>query len=346
MKHVLAIDVGYGNTKFVYGCQDANRGQWSEMSFRSVTPRVSIEDDSSLGSNDRVKVTVGGSDFYVGPKASYTGGSSTLSSDYIVTDEYEALIQGAWHYSLKMQQATHQAIDVLVLGLPVSGFQANKAILQQIGRKVRTIPVPKELRARVGAETMEVFAKRVVVVPQPYGALRLAAEFDKNSDIFEDDGRSLVIDPGYGTFDWYVSESMAARLDLCGSFQGGVSKIIRAVSSKMGFDEGIGSQDYGLVEKALDSGVFRTNTKNIDMTKYRDFAKQVADASVVEFLKRFNPSDAGVSRIFLCGGGSAHFYEALQKRLPNFTIGLMEDSMMANARGFYLAGREIADSGN
>jgi plasmid segregation protein ParM len=341
MKSILALDIGFGNTKAAWNRTQApgQPDSWSEICFRSVTPRV-VVDDSAAGITgmDRVAVTVGVDRFYVGPKATFEGGTRALHPDYINTPEHEALLCGAWHYMLKESGQLSQSVDLLVLGLPVSGFQANRRRLQELGGKVHRVPVPHSLRERSGREFLDVVAKKVLVMPQPMGGLMLASSHTKDFDLFDDGLVSLVIDPGYNTFDWFVADGMTPQLELCGSFQGGVSQILQTVSTQIGFDHGVGSLNFGRVEQALASGEMNLGHKKFSMEPYQIIAKNAAAGVVAEFLQRFDPAKAGISRIYLCGGGAQNYEDALKARLPGLRIEVMDNSVMANVRGFWLAG--------
>jgi plasmid segregation protein ParM len=341
--NILAIDVGFGNTKAVWNRRRAagHSDQWSEICFRSVTPRVVVESTGAgLGSIDRVVVPVGDDRFYVGPKATYEGGTRALHPDYINTPEHEALLCGAWHYMLKATGELNPTVDLLVLGLPVSGFQANRRRLQEIGSKMRRVPVPHALRDWARRDYIDVVAKKVMVMPQPMGGLILAARQSNTVDLFGDGNVSLVIDPGYNTFDWFVANGMNPQLELCGSFQGGVSQLLQAVSTQIGFDHGEGSVNFGLVEQALKVGEMNLGHKRFSMAPYQKVVKNAATGVISEFLQRFNPAKAGISRIYLCGGGALHYADALKARLPGLQIEVMADSVMANVRGFWLAGAD------
>ena len=197
------------------------------------------------------------------------------------------------------------------------------------------------MRERFGRDTMDVMAKRVLVLPQPMGGLRMASDSAIEQDLFDDGMVAMVIDPGYSTFDWFIADAMAPQLELCGSFQGGVSQILQAVSIKLGFDTGVESQNFGIIEKALIDGYLNLGHTKIDMQPYRSVANNAASAIVAEFLQRFDPSKPGVSRIYLCGGGALFYHDALKQRLPNYTIKVLPDGVMSNCRGFYLSGQDV-----
>lgn len=59
------------------------------------------------------------------------------------------------------------------------------------------------------------------------------------------------------------------------------------------------------------------------------------------FLQRFVPGELGIHRIFLTGGGAKFYLRALQERLPEYDIQVLPDAVMGNARGYFLAGRDL-----
>ena len=341
MKKVLAIDVGFGNLKAVWGRSDPGKSEirrWNEICFKAVAhPALVDEADTGMGGTDRVLVTVRGNPFYVGPQATVAEGVRALHEDYVSTDEYEALIVGAWAYMFKDTQTVTPTIDMLVLGLPVSRFKSTRARLKEVGARFRQVPVPENLRDRHDSRLLEVRAAKVLVVPQPFGGLRLASEDDQNRELFDDRVVSLMIDPGYNTFDWFVSNGMNPQLDLCGSFGGGVANILRKVAVKISLDHGIEAPNFAHVESCLVSGSMNVGFKMINMRAYQNLATQEGRLAVSEFLQLFNPAKNQVSRIYLCGGGAEFYAQALRERLPGYHIEQMDEPVMANARGFWLA---------
>lgn len=344
LKKTLAVDVGFGNVKAVWNRPTPHAAKaltsWKEICFKAVAHPNSGHDSSGMSGTDRISVEVGGDSFFVGPQATFSGGVRALHEDYIATPEYEALLAGAWSYMFKETGQLFPDVDVLVLGLPVSRFANTRHRLAEIGGKLRRIPVPHNMRERSQKEYLDVRPGRVIVLPQPFGGLNLASEEEKNYDLFNDGVVSLVIDPGYNTFDWFVAQSMKAQMDLCGSFQGGVSQILKKVSAAISNDHGVESPNFGDVEHSLVAGSMNLGHKRIDMEAYRVIANREARATVAEFLQRFDPTKNRVAKIYVCGGGANFYAEALRERLGAYKIEVMDDYVMANARGFWLFGND------
>lgn len=341
---VLAIDLGCGNTKAVWSRQStaSQPDSWSEICFPSICAQV-FSAGSGENSARRVLVNVGGDRFLVGPKPSLEGGVRALHPDFINTPEYEALLMGAWHYMFRAMGRVIPEVDLLVLGLPVSGFWANKEKLTEIGLRPSRVPVPMHLQSIYGATEVQVKAKQVLVLPQPMGGLRLATDGNSARELFDHGAVGMVIDAGYSTFNWFVVSGMVPKFELSGSFQGGVSQLLKPVSRQVAFDHGIDFESFERIEKALADGELNLHYKKIDMLPYRTVASKAASAVVAEFLQHFDPSTSGVPCLFLGGGGARFYVDALRARLPNLRIEMMPEAAMSNCRGYWLTGQDMLE---
>ncbi|WP_454906694.1 ParM/StbA family protein [Variovorax gossypii] len=347
---ILSIDVGFGNTKAVWSDPGAKDfGPAGEICFSSVVPAChvpALEKAGGLGGGalNRVVVEVDGRHFFVGPEATLGDGARILDPNFIERPEYRALIAGALHYFMRATGHVSQSVDALVLGLPVSAFATKRAALKAVGGRVHRVPVPKALQGRTGRDTIDLVAKKVIVVPQPYGGLRFAlneALSHQAGDLFVgDDEVNLVIDPGFNTFDWFVAQGMEPQLEISGSFPGGVSQIVREVAHAAGMSLGVGDLNFVTTERALASGVLTHGGQRIDFTPYRTVALSAAQRVVDEFLLAFNFEGIGVNRVILAGGGAMHYLQPLRDRLPGFDVQVQADSVMSNARGYWLVAND------
>ncbi|WP_234265202.1 ParM/StbA family protein [Hydrogenophaga sp. NFH-34] len=340
---VLAVDVGYGNTKMVcgHGLDKALRSRWTELVFPSIAPSAVVDEDAAgFGHNpDRVLIEIEGRRYYAGPMATSGVVGRVIQPDYINTDLHEVLLRAAIHFAMRESRAVFKVIDVLVLGLPVSGFTAQKDRLKEIGQQTREIPVPKFLQASAGAKTVHVSVKQCIVVPQPYGAMRLAAQDLPSSDsVFKSNVLSMVVDPGYRTLDWLVSAGMKPEIKLSGSYDGGVSSILREVSQQVGFDHGTGSLEFDQVERGLETGKINLGYKVIDMTRHMERVPLLASEEIGVFMTRIGLRRSNLQRVFLAGGGARFYEAALRAHLPECEVMTLPNPVMSNARGYWLTG--------
>lgn len=345
-KNIVAIDVGYGNTKAVWatpghGDYDSDK----EICFSSITPACHLPHLEQVGSLlDRVVVEIDGRHYYVGPDSPLADGVPVVAHNFTELSEYRALITGALHYYMKATGTVTQSIDLMVLGLPVSRFAAKRAALKAVGSRIHRVPVPARLQQGAGGrDVIDMVAKKTIVVPQPFGGLRYAfnCDIEASHDTYEEtDEIVLVIDPGFNTFDWFVSRGMSPDIEASGSFAGGVSQIVRAVAHTAGKALGVEHLNFAATERAMQTGVLMHEGRRYDFARFRSVGLAAAQKVVDEFLLAFNLQCTGVRRIILTGGGAISYLEALRDRLPGFDIQVDAASVMGNARGFWLLGND------
>ena len=329
-KTILAVDIGYGNTKLVWG---AARDSSCELLFKSIAPRARQNDDAFADFShpmDRVAISVNHRTFLVGPEAYLAGSaSSILDKDYIKHDEYLALLRGAMHYMLKKSGTLKHKIDGLVVGLPVSNFSEHRDALTKLAIGVHTLPTPTGMRSMYGS-TFDVMVDQVLVLPQPIGALR---NFAGNLQA-GDNSVSLVVDAGYNTFDWVTAYGMRPDMQRSGSFDGGVAHIFREVSVQAGKTLGIGMIDFVQCEDALNTGILLHKSRSYPFEQFNGIAEDAAAEIVNKFASALDATRP-FDRIVMAGGGAKFYVAAFRKRFPDFEIVATNDSVMANVRGFY-----------
>lgn len=328
---ILAVDVGYGNTKVVW---DSGRNTSCEIHFRSIAP-VSVQKAESVlgvGGMDRVGIFVNGTQYLVGPEAFEAGGVATLDTNFVARPQYLALLRGAIYYMIRKSGVVRHKIDGLVVGLPVSNFAEHKDALVKLASGIHLIPTPPGLVSLHGPH-IEVTIDKVLVLPQPIGALR--AHAGDLSSIADAATTNLIIDPGYNTFDWLVARGMRADLERSGSFEGGVAHILRAVSNQAGKNLGIGVIDLNECEMALEKREVVVNAKKHDFSQFKDIAESAADEAVDRFVNALDRTRR-FDQIIMTGGGAKFYVNALSRRFPDYKITADKDSIMTNARGFYL----------
>ena len=122
---IRAVDVGYGNTKYIRNVID---GIAVADHFPSIVNRPSVNKNSFQESEDIYQVVVNGNTYEVGPgvDAALEGGVRIMHDNYIETEDYMALLYGA------ISQMNVDVIDLLVVGLPVDLMGSKRAILEKI----------------------------------------------------------------------------------------------------------------------------------------------------------------------------------------------------------------------
>ncbi len=335
-KTVIGIDVGYGNVKAVWGAEFDGK---NEIIFRSVAKRtMQATDGFGSGGEDmnRVGINVDGFKFLVGPDAS--GAASTTDPDFVNRPEYLALLRGAIYYMM-MLKGKVENIDVMTVGLPVSNFATKKADLIEICKGSHLIPTPPSLKNEHG-QMVSVHVSKVVCVPQPLGGLRMQAQLDAQAG--RDLNRTtLIIDPGYLTFDWLFASGMRADIERSGSLTGGVSSLLSELSRQVSLKLGVAAIDLVELEQALKTGTLVIEGKNQEFIGYNKWMDAFAGDVVDRFVTASNLTSR-FDRILLVGGGAKYFASALRRRFPNHAIDIDQQSVMSNSRGFFLIGNGLA----
>jgi len=189
---VRAVDVGFGNTKYVtgYAGHDIRCACFPSVAYPSA------RDLSATVAGERrktVAVPIGGLFYEVGPEVNFaadTFRATQMHDRYIETPEYAALARGALSF-MKVD-----TIDLLVVGLPVAAFTEKKSALE------RAMTAEHEVgRGRT------VTVRKALAIAQPQGALVYYGSLHQKLKALEYE-QSLIIDPGARTFDWLVAKGM------------------------------------------------------------------------------------------------------------------------------------------
>lgn len=343
-KVVRAIDVGYGNVKFTLNHPDA----FSRIECDIFPSRSPAASDKSLSAGvvqgrDTVIVNLHGSEYEVGRGVSKAQGtfdvSAVLDKDFCLSDAYLARLRGALYYmmgsskktSTKYIAGTH--ISMLVVGLPVASFK-NK----ELSTKLKT--------ALTGTHELPdgrtVVVDNVLVMPQPLGAF---FEYAFENSMFETmrDQTNLIIDPGFFTFDWLLSEGLTINDQRSDSVNRGMSAVIGAVVEAAKKKEGWGAES-GMLSRLLDEHFregkpFVVYGKEVNVGEYLGAGKSVINEAVAGMVNKVGDG-ADIQNIILAGGGAQLYHAAIQDKFPRHRILVMKDPVYSNVRGFQLAGEQ------
>lgn len=324
---IRALDLGWGYTKLSRKCPV--EGTVEYLSFPSLAPRHAGLDLSMsiLGRRDTVVVDVDGTKYEVGPDSGDLDTSDStrnLNDQYIHTEQYKAVFFGALAY---MGEST---IDLLVVGLPLSNMTA--------------APKLKELMVgthKISADkTVEV--KDALVLPQPLGGLYYCMSLKGERDEFEflEDDMNLVIDPGFLTFDFLLSNGDKVIENRSNAHTGGVSKVLRAVAESISAKHNIRYDNLSAIDKGLRRRKIKINGETEDMVEHIRNTRAVLEGSV-NYMKNIVGDGSDIDNIILLGGGSHIYRKTIEQYYPKHTIIALEDAQLANVKGYQLAGEKF-----
>ncbi|RJG00597.1 PRTRC system protein D [Noviherbaspirillum sedimenti] len=314
---VRAVDVGFGNTKYVTGATGAD--------IRcSVFPSVAYPSARDLSA-----VPIDGLFYEVGPEvnlAADTFRATQMHDRYTETPEYLALLRGA------LNQMKVPAIDLLVVGLPVAAFLAKKAALEKAMTGRHEVG---------GGQTVTV--RKALAVAQPQGALVYYASLHEKLKTIEHE-QSLIIDPGARTFDWLVAKGMRLVQKKSHSINRGMADVLQAIATEISEDIGTSYRDFDAIDVALRTGKSpMIYQKPYDMTRLMPIARTIAQQAVSSMMQWIEASYS-FQNIILVGGGAFLFKKAVKEAFPKHKIHEIKDPMYANVKGFQIAGMNYATS--
>lgn len=324
---IRSIDVGYGNTKFCFGKSETNALKCRHFpSIASVSSGID-KGAGVMAKRDLIEVFVENNRFLVGKDSLDTLSARddkerTLLNNYIDTPQYLALFRGALYYLAELN------IDLLVTGLPVNHFARDK---DRLSEKLKGKHVYPDGRI--------IFVNDSWVIPQPIGGFINWYMNNSNNEYGKlDNLRSLTIDVGYYTVDWLVCRGMKLQDERSGSTPGGMSLFLKKLTELIADEKGNNFSDINLV----DMGIIN-NCKTRIAGEVFDFSHLMKSVSVYirnaiqSILVSVGTLD-DIDAIILVGGGAECFRPVLEEMLKGRKVIMPDESIYANAKGFYLAG--------
>ncbi|MGI9293972.1 MAG: PRTRC system protein D [Pseudomonadales bacterium] len=316
---IRAIDIGYGNTKFVTSALGTNIECDLLPSRAPLHARSRMGGDGAISGRRNILIDVNGRTYEVGPDTELFKGPPILHDDYTDTDEYLALYRAA------LARMRAPLINALVTGLPVSQLDKKKAGLQ---RRLSGKHLVSGGRY-VNVETVHVFA-------QPLGGLVdhcLLQHGGWNKEL--DESVNLLVDPGYYTLDWVVAQGLTEVPELSGSFPAGMSNLVYSVGERIAEATGKPFSQHSRLDQALRRGSLQLRGQTIDLSNYtNDLGYLWHDALTT--MK--NNVGTDFDRVYLVGGGAQFLQNELQAVFPDHPISVASNSVFANVRGFQAIG--------
>jgi plasmid segregation protein ParM len=321
MKIIRAIDVGYGNVKYV--ASRSNEGIHCEM-FPSLSPLASsLQISTGFGSTtDWVTVEVGGVRYAVGPGARNSLKAHSvriLHGDYSTTSDYMALLRGAL---IKMNVPE---IDLLVVGLPVDRMNSRAQSLAQQLKGFHPV-----------VDGRGIYVRHVWTLAQPLGGF---LDYAVGQGLYETlaDQVNLVIDPGYYTVDWLTGLGINVMPERTGSFPGGTHAVLESFARSVSEALGVTYTDLDAIDRALEKGRLRVGKSEIDLAPHWRQAQARIEEAVNSIANSVGDA-LDVNNIILVGGGSKLYEPAIRRRFPSPNLIVAPDPIFANVRGFQIAG--------
>jgi plasmid segregation protein ParM len=331
-KVIVAVDVGFGYTKWAYKSSRAG-GDVASGIFPSLAP-LRVNERSNAGmleKRDTRVVEVNGKLFEVGPDSSLVqaiSGARRITDNYIESEEYLALLRGAIDY------CKESTIHTLVLGLPVTHSRHKDKI-----EKLKKLASGKHIYPGGYEKTVH----DVVVVDQPLGCfIDYMCSFNRIKEY--SNKRTLCLDPGQYTFDWLTCIGMKKIENECDShvysMQRALDTISKAISDELGFHF---NNDHYL-EQAMERGVIKLDKNEYPIDRFvTDEVVSYRNDAIGMMYKRLKNVEL-IENVIVGGGAARFFLPAIKSAFSNQNIIVSDKGVMANVCGFLYAGilRELS----
>lgn len=321
---VLGVDIGYSNLKVAFG-------------ESGVSPKTLIL-PAGAGPAERMPERIGGGDddtcLYVSiegerwaagvPAGRLQGWERELHPDYPQTKAYRALFHAA------LLLAETDAIDLVVAGLPVSQFhEANRreALVSHL-KGVHQV-TPKR----------SITVHEVKVLPQPAGAYMDLVQSGGDLALIEE-GRVVVIDPGFFSVDWVALEGGEIRYSSSGTSLQAMSVLLETIDKLIAEDHGakVGMDRLEKAMRTADLNVLLFGEK-VDIAPYLKTAmKKVAPVALTAMRQSMRDESINADLVLIAGGGAEAYKDAAREIFGRSKIIVPEQSVLANVRGFWFYG--------
>lgn len=316
---VMGLDIGYSNLKVAIG--EPGSSPTVVLHPAGAAPVDRLPETLRTGEAG-VQVLIDGDLWAAGVSpGKFALWNRALHQDYAGSASYRALFHGA------LLGSEQDRVDVLVTGLPVSRW------LDRLHRDTlaQTLTGTHQVTRR-RAVTVE----SVRVIPQPLGAYLDLLWSGAQGDVL-DDGRVLVVDPGFFSVDWVVVDRGELRKGSSGTSLEAMSVVLGEASRLIAEDHG-GLVTVDRIEEAL-----RASRKQVllfgrpvVLAPYLAQAAGKVAAVALEALRESIRKEAGsLDLVLLTGGGAACYRPAAETLFPASLVVVPPQPERANARGFF-----------
>jgi len=328
---IIGVDIGFGYTK-------VTDGRVSQVFKSIVGEAADIQFADALIPHAAAHprhFEIGGQAYFVGELAETQsrGRGFTLDPGHFIANFAKTLALAG----LAPLASNNDPLNV-VTGLPVSFFRRYREQLMALltGRHVVAV-----VHADGSREEKTINIEKVRVIPQPFGSmfnLMLNDNGKPASQRFVSD-KIGIIDVGFRTADYTISEKTRYSERGSGSSDSGISAAYSAIAAVLQEKSGVNVELYRLNE-AVTRGVIKIKGKRYDLTKVVEQAYQQLAAKIASEVNLLWADDWDLDCIVITGGGGATLAPYLSKLLEGEVLPMPTDvdSRMNNVNGYYKYG--------
>lgn len=325
MTYCLGLDIGYSGLK----CEMGEIGKAPKKLMLPAGAGPASKLPAQMSGNERdgaIHIMLDGEPWVAGIPVDYLENwERDLHPDYPSTKNYRALFYAA------LLKTGRDQIDHLVTGLPVSqylDFNLREKLVERL-----------EGRHQITA-TKSVLVEKVTVLPQPVGAYMHLVSATNDIDTLEE-GRVIVVDPGFFSVDWVAMQGGALRKDSSGTSHKAMSRVLEEACKYFIDEFGAGACTKEKLENAIRGEKSRILVfgERVEIAPFLDRAiKTVAPQAMASMRQAMRDEDQGADIVLLAGGGAQAYAEATREVFPRSKVIVPKDPVLANAQGFYFYG--------
>lgn len=324
---VLGLDIGYSNLKMAFGI----KGESLKTLIKPIgAAPMSLMPQTIGGGHDAgiVQVMVDGEQWAACVEPGrIQGWERELHEDYPSTNQYKALFYAA------LALCEREEIDVLVTGLPVSQFK-DQAFRERLKEQMTG--------DHQIAKSTVIKVKKVIVVPQPTGAYIdiTSSNISREVAALIEEGRTVVIDPGFFSVDWVTLVAGELRTNSSGTSLKAMSVLI-SEAARLIKDEYGGNLNIEKIESAIVNGKKEIPLygKMVAIEPFvKDAIKKIPPLALTSMKKSMREEGLDADVILLAAGGAEFYREAAIEIFPKAQVLVSKNPELANARGFWLLG--------
>ncbi len=331
---IIGIDIGFGYTKATDGTKEtifkSILGEATEIQFQDeLFPRKKQE---------FLSISLDGKNYFVGDLAERQSNVRLFTLDQSQFIAQFARILAL--VSLGNLVENFENVSVIT-GLPVGYYKQFKDALA-----TSMLGEHKFSFFKGNGEEVEknITVGKVRIIPQPYGSL-LSIFLDeegkvKNADFFKQ--KIGVIDIGFRTTDYIVSDKLQYSERGSKTTDNGISKAFSIIANKLREKSGVNVEIFKLYDYLI-KGSVKIKGKEYDLTGIREQVLQQLAAQIASDAERFWVDDWDMDSILISGGGGALLEKYLRPLLPSSTLVFnpAEDGRFFNVKGYLKYGKSI-----
>lgn len=326
----LGIDIGYSNLKLAFGNKATDAVPTTKI-LPAGAAEASLMQHQLIGAvnDESLLVNINGKSWVAGVEPyRLQGWDRELHPDYPSTDTYKALFYAA------LLLAGMDEVDQVVTGLPVNQFKNGDLTNALIERMQGVHQITPKRSVKV---------KKAMVVPQPAGAyMDSLISFSENPIISQaaNEGKMVVIDPGFFSVDWVVLQNGEVRYRSSGTSLKAMSMLLEEMQRLIKLDYGtaphINELESYIRKNKL---IILLYGQQLDLSKYlAEAAKTISVHALTPMRTTMREDGLAVDVVLLTGGGAEYYIDAAKEIFPRSLVEVSNQSALANARGFYYLG--------